>query len=92
MANHLNIYDTERAPQFRKTAVEFLRATDAELSPEEFTYALSRLGINHVEFCTWLGLNRKQGRRYASGDIKVPKAVGKLLTLMVRLELTPEQV
>lgn len=92
MANYLNEYDAKYTHRFRHARKSELNAADGELTPEEFAFALARLKINHVQFCEWLGLNPKQGRRYASGLIKVPKAVGKLLILMVRLDLTPEQV
>lgn len=87
-----NEYDKRYTPRFRRFKMKDLEATDGELTPEEFAYVISKIGVNHVEFCRWLGLNRKQGRRYASGIAKVPKMMGKLLILMVRLELTAEQV
>jgi hypothetical protein len=92
MARPLNEYEMEYTALFRKRDLRHLQAVDDTLSPEQFAYALSRLGLNHNEAGEWLGLNSRQGRRYANGELEIPVAVSKLVTLMMRLGLKPEQV
>jgi len=92
MARPLNEYDTEYTALFKKRDTRHLQAVDGSLSPEQFAYALTRFGLNHNEAGAWLGLNSRQGRRYATGELEIPIAVSKLVTLMMRLGLKPEQV
>lgn len=65
---------------------------DGQMRPGDFNQAIERLGLSKTEFGEWLGLHRSTGFRYASGQIPVPVAIGKLLTLMLRLKQHPDAV
>lgn len=92
MGRPLNEYEVRNTTRFAPRKIRELRAVKGPLTPEQFAYALSEFGLDHNEAGEWLGLNGRQGRRYANGELEIPIAVSKLVTLMMRLGLKPEQV
>jgi hypothetical protein len=77
---------------FHKRKVHHLRAVDTVLNAAEFQAAIDKLGIRRTEVGPWLGLHKRQGERMSSGERDVSLLITKLLTLMVRLGIKPEQV
>jgi hypothetical protein len=64
----------------------------ATMSRTEYRAALERLGLDWKTAGPALGLSRRQAFRLASGESKVPGPAAKLLRLMIRLNLRPEDV
>lgn len=62
------------------------------MTPDQFKKAIKQLGLSQEKAGLWLGLSERQGQRYASGDQEIPAPVGKLLRLVLRLKLKPEDV
>jgi hypothetical protein len=58
----------------------------------QYLAAIARLNLSQVAAGKMLGLSPRQAQRIASGDSPVSKPVEKLLTLIVRLRLKPEDV
>jgi hypothetical protein len=68
------------------------RKTRATMSAAQYRAAIERLGFTQVGIAPFLGISRRQAQRYALGERKIPEAVAKLLRLMLKLNLTPEDV
>jgi hypothetical protein len=62
------------------------------MTKKEYRAALKKLGFSQVGIAPFLGLSRRQAQRYATGERPVPEAVAKLLRLMIRFNLQPEDV
>lgn len=61
------------------------------MTPEQYRKAIARLGMTIAGAGRFLGVNERTTRRWAS-EGPIPGAVGKLLRLMVRLKLNPDDV
>jgi hypothetical protein len=68
------------------------RKTSATMSAAQYRAAIEHLGFTQVGIAPFLGISRRQAQRYAFGERKIPEAVAKLLRLMLRLNLKPEDV
>lgn len=62
------------------------------MTPAQYIKAIEKLGLNQVEAGEFLGVTGRQSRRWIAGDSEIPESVGKLLRLMIRLDLKPEDV
>lgn len=62
------------------------------MSPKQYAEAISRLGLSQRAAGKFLGVDERTSRKWIAGDSRIPEAVGKLLRLMVRLDLTPNEV
>lgn len=62
------------------------------MTPKQYADALDRLGLSQRAAGKFLGVNERQSRRWIAGDSAVPESVAKLLRLMIRLKLKPEDV
>lgn len=62
------------------------------MTPTQFRTAIDKLGLSQERAGLWLGVSARQGRRYALGEAPIPEGFAKLLRLMVRLKLNPEDV
>lgn len=78
--------------RFARTPVSELESDDGKMSTAEFCVAIRKLGLDSPQAGKWLGYTERHGFRFASGDVKIPPAISKLLTLTLRLGLRPEQV
>ena len=58
----------------------------------QYRAAIAKLGLSQERAGDWLGIGRRTSQGYALGEYPVPEPVAKLLRLMVRLELEPEDV
>ena len=54
--------------------------------------AIANLGLSQERAGDWLGIGRRTSQGYALGEHPVPEPVAKLLRLMVKLGLKPEEV
>lgn len=62
------------------------------MTPAQYRVAIANLGLSQEQSGLWLGLSARQGQRYATGNAEIPGPVAKLLRLVIRLELKPEDV
>jgi len=75
-----------------RTRISELTEVTKPFNAAEFQRVIDELGVARTEVGNWLGLSRRQGERMSSGHRDVPLMLTKLLTLMLRLGLKPEQV
>lgn len=62
------------------------------MTPTQYREAIARLALTQVAAGELLIGNPRTSRRWASGDSPVPKSVALLLRLMIRMNLTADQV
>lgn len=62
------------------------------MTPDQYRTAIAKLDLSQERAGRWLGLSPRQGRRYASGEAEIPEPVAKLLRLVLRLKLSPDEV
>ena len=58
------------------------------MTPEQYKDAIQALGLSQERAGEWLGVSGRTGQNYAAKG--PPEAVAKLLRLMLRLGLKPE--
>jgi DNA-binding XRE family transcriptional regulator len=61
------------------------------MTAKQYRAALAALGLTQVEAAKFLGVGVRTTHGYAN-DRPIPLAIAKLLRLMVRLKLSPEDV
>jgi hypothetical protein len=62
------------------------------MTPQQFRDAIAKLGLSQERAGLWLGLSRRQGQRYATGEQKIPEPVAKFVRLVINLDLAPIDV
>lgn len=62
------------------------------MTPKQFRDAIDHLGLSQEAAGVFFGYSARQGQRWANNERPVPVAVAKLLRLMIRLGLSPEEV
>lgn len=62
------------------------------MTPKQYADAIERLGLSQRAAGAFLGVDERQSRRWIAGDARVPEAVGKLLRLMIKLKIAPDDV
>jgi hypothetical protein len=62
------------------------------MTSAQFRAAIETLGLSQEAAGKFLGLSGRQGQRFANNERKIPGAVAKLLRLMIKLNLKPEDV
>ena len=58
----------------------------------EYRDALEQLGLSQHRAATWLGVAKRTSSSWALGSVRIPEPVAKLLRLVIRLGLKPEEV
>lgn len=58
----------------------------------QYLAAIRKLGLSQVRAGRVLGLSPRQSQRLASGDSPIPEPAARLLRLIIRLELNPEDI
>ena len=61
------------------------------MTAAQFRNALDKLGLTQGEVADWLQISIRAAHGYANGA-PIPEPIAKLLRLMVRLKLRPEDV
>lgn len=61
------------------------------MTPAQYRAAIAKLGLSQEAAGVFMGRSDRQGQRWAAGDA-IPESVAKLLRLMVRLGIKPEDV
>lgn len=62
------------------------------MTPAQYRAVIERLGLSQRAAGKFLGINERQSRRWIAGGPRIPEATAKLLRLMVKLGLKPEDV
>lgn len=61
------------------------------MTASQYRAALARLALTQGEAAIFLGISIRSSHGYANGE-PIPEAIAKLLRLMVRLDLEPQEV
>jgi transcriptional regulator with XRE-family HTH domain len=61
------------------------------MTPTQFRAAIAKLGLTQEQAGVFMGRSERQGQRWANGE-PIPESVAKLLRLMIRLGLNPDDV
>ena len=80
-----------------ETIDEWLKANPLPLegppmTKNQYRTAIEKLELSQVRAAAFLGVSPRTSQGYALGEYPVPEAVAKLLRLMVKLGLKPEDV
>lgn len=62
------------------------------MTPKQYVDAIGRLGLSQRAAGAFLGVDERTSRRWVSGESPIPEMAAKLLRLMIRLKLKPEDV
>lgn len=62
------------------------------MTPTQYRAAIKALGLSQERAGVWLGISPRTSQGYCLGEYPVPEPVAKLLRLMIRLKLNPEDV
>lgn len=62
------------------------------MTANQFRDAIKKLGLSQRKAGDFLGVDERSSRRWACDEADVPESVAKLLRLMVRLKLSPDDV
>jgi hypothetical protein len=62
------------------------------VTPSQYKTAIGALGLSQERAGEWLGISPRTSQGYALGEHAIPEPVAKLLRLMVKLGLKPEDV
>jgi hypothetical protein len=62
------------------------------MTPKQYIEAIARLDLSQRAAGKFFKVDERTSRRWVSGDSAIPESVAKLLRLMIRLDLKPEDV
>lgn len=62
------------------------------MTPKQYADAIELLGLSQRAAGAFLEVGERTSRRWISGESPVPGSVAKLIRLMIRLKLKPEDV
>lgn len=62
------------------------------MTPNQYRAAIKQLGLSQQRAGLWLGVSPRASQGYALGERPVPEPVAKLLRLVIRLGLKPDDV
>ena len=62
------------------------------MTPTQYATAIEKIGLSQRAAGHFLGIDERQSRRWIAGDARIPESVAKLLRLMIKLGLAPEDV
>jgi transcriptional regulator with XRE-family HTH domain len=62
------------------------------MTENQYRNCIDMLGLSQERAAQFLGISPRTSRSYALGEHKVPEPVAKLLRLMIRLQIKPEDV
>lgn len=62
------------------------------MTANQYRQAIAAMGLSRQRAADFLGISLRTSQGYALGEHPIPEVTAKLLRLMVRLELTPEEV
>jgi DNA-binding transcriptional regulator YiaG len=62
------------------------------MTPAQLQTALDRIGLSQRGGARFLGVDERTMRKWIAGEARIPEAAAKLLRLMIKLGLRPEDV
>ena len=62
------------------------------MTPTQYRAALKALGLSQHRAADWLGIGRRTSQGFALGEYPIPEPVAKLLRLVIKMKLKPEDV
>lgn len=62
------------------------------MNPKQYADAIDRLGLSQRAAGAFLGVDERTSRRWVLGESAIPESVAKLLRLMVKHNIKPEDV
>lgn len=62
------------------------------MTPKQYATIIEKLGLSQRGAAAFLGVNERTSRSWIQGRSPIPLATAKLLRLMVRLDVNPEDV
>ncbi len=62
------------------------------MTPTQYAAAIARLGLSQRAAGRFLGIDERQSRRWIAGQARIQRASDKLLRLMIKLKLSPDEV
>jgi transcriptional regulator with XRE-family HTH domain len=62
------------------------------MTQNQYRAAIKRLGLSQAQAAAFLGVSPRTSQGWALGEYPVPLVVDRLLSLMVRLNLKPEDL
>ena len=62
------------------------------MTTDQYKTAIMRIGFDHESAAQWLGVSARTAYRYATGKVRIPGPVAKLLRLVIKLGLDPSEV
>ena len=62
------------------------------MTPKQYQDAIDRLGLSQRAAGKFLGVDERTSRRWVLGESAIPESVAKLLRLMIRLKISPDEV
>ena len=68
------------------------RPSDCLMTPDQYRNAIKKLGMSQAKAGEFLGVSLRTSQGYALGEYPIPEGFAKLLRLMVRLKLRPEDI
>lgn len=71
-------------------AAEALDAAESNMTPKQYIEAIDKLGLSQRSAGKFLGVDERTSRRWVAGESAIPESVAKLLRLMIRLKVKPE--
>jgi len=60
------------------------------MTPKQLQHAIDQLDLSQRRAARFLGVDERTMRKWIAGNARIPEAVAKLLRLMIRLKLKPE--
>jgi DNA-binding transcriptional regulator YiaG len=63
-----------------------------DMTPKQYAAAIEALGLSQRAAGAFLGVDERTSRRWVLGESAIPESAAKLLRLMVRLKLSPDDV
>lgn len=60
------------------------------MTPERFKYITVHYNFRHDGVSRFFGVNERTARRWASGEMPIPRYIGLLLELMIRTDTSPQ--
>lgn len=62
------------------------------MTPKQYAEAIAKLSLSQRAAGKFLGVDERTSRKWIAGDSRIPESVAKLLRLMVKLGLKPNDV
>jgi DNA-binding transcriptional regulator YiaG len=62
------------------------------MTPKQYAEAIEHLGLSQRGAGKFLGVDERTSRKWIAGGARIPGSVAKLLRLMVRLKISPDDV